>query len=289
MGHQDRRAVIRKHVPEALHGPSVGNPSGYDFGRDRKNVEALREILTSTPQRFPLTIAKPTARSAAELKRVVNEITIHFKHLVENCDLSRLLWNDSDPKSEKSAQLVYFGVADSYCKANNIDISPEVHSGGGPVDFKFSTGYLGRLLVEMKLSKGKVVHGYEEQLQTYKVAAQTEEALFLIIDVGRMGTKLQKIQKIRAEREALGERTSILWWSTPSGSPPQANDSCYGSDTPVRDRHGRAHSGRLVHPRPTQCAVRFPWISWRRAGRQQSGKMPLVAPARQQGIARCAD
>jgi hypothetical protein len=188
----------------------AGNPRGYDFGRDRKNVEALREILTSTPQRFPLTIVKPNAQNAAELRRVVNEITAQFKHLVENCDLSRLLWNDSDPKSEKSAQLVYFGVADSYCKANNIDISPEVHSGGGPVDFKFSTGYAGRLLVEMKLSKGKVVHGYEDQLETYKVAAQTEEALFLIIDVGRMGTKLQKILKIRAEREALGDRTSEI-------------------------------------------------------------------------------
>jgi hypothetical protein len=125
----------------------AGNLHGYDFGKDRKNVEALREVLTSTPQMFPLTIAKPTTPSAAELRRVVGEITAQFKHLIEDCDLSRLLWNNSDPKSEKAAQLVYFGVADSYCKANNIDISPEVHSGGGPVDFKFSTGYAGRLSV----------------------------------------------------------------------------------------------------------------------------------------------
>jgi len=188
----------------------AGHLHGYDFGKDKKNVEALRETLTSTPKNFPLYIARPAAPSVPELRRVVNEITAQFKHLIENCDLSRLLWDGSTPKSEKSTQLVYFGVADSYCKANNIDISPEVHSGGGPVDFKFSTGYAGRLLIELKLSKGKVVQGYEEQLETYKAAAQTEEALFLIIDVGKMGTKLTKIKKIQEERFSKGERAADI-------------------------------------------------------------------------------
>jgi hypothetical protein len=141
---------------------------------------------------------------------VVDEVTTQFKHLIENNDLSRLLWDGSNPKSEKAAQLVYFGVADSYCKANNIDISPEVHSGGGPVDFKFSTGYNGRLLVEIKLSKGTVEHGYRDQLETYKTAAKTEEGLFLVINVGRMGNKLKKIQKLRQAQIAQGHRASDI-------------------------------------------------------------------------------
>ena len=78
------------------------------------------------------------------------------------------------------------------------------------MDFKFSTGYAGRLLVELKLSKGKVVQGYKEQLETYKAAAQTEDALFLIIDVGKMGTKLIKIKRIQADRRALGERAADI-------------------------------------------------------------------------------
>jgi hypothetical protein len=56
----------------------------------------------------------------------------------------------------------------------------------------------------------KVVQGYEEQLETYKAAAQTEEALFLIIDVGKMGTKLTKIKKIQQERQASGERAADI-------------------------------------------------------------------------------
>jgi hypothetical protein len=188
----------------------AGNPQGYDFARDRKSFDALRQVLTSTPEKFPLTIARPVAANAAELKRVVDEVTAQFKHLIENNDLSRLLWDGSNPKSEKAAQLVYFGIADSYCKANNIDISPEVHSGGGPVDFKFSTGYNGRLLVELKLSKGTVEHGYKDQLETYKTAAKTEEGLFLVINVGRLGNKLKKIRELRQAQIAQGRRASDI-------------------------------------------------------------------------------
>jgi hypothetical protein len=188
----------------------TGNFEGYDFARDRKNFEALRELRTTTPTRFPLTIAKPVAANAGELRRVVQEITAQFKHLIENNDLSHLLWDGSNPKSEKASQLVYFGVADSYCKANNIDISPEVHSGGGPVDFKFSSGYNGRLLVEIKLSKGAVEHGYNEQLETDKTAAKTEEALFLMIDVGKMGKKLTKIQALQRDQRDARQRVSEI-------------------------------------------------------------------------------
>jgi hypothetical protein len=186
------------------------NPTGYDFKRDQQNIEALRELLSSTPRNFPKYIAAPLEKTAAEIWRVVNDITAQFKKLIEDNDLSRLLWDGSKPKSEKAAQLVFFGIADSYCKANNIDISPEVHSGGGPVDFKFSSGYQGRLLVEMKLSTGAVVHGYEKQIEVYKNAANATEGLFLIVDVGKMGNKLSRVIDIHLDRIDRGERPTKI-------------------------------------------------------------------------------
>ena len=193
-----------------LNGLLAAAARGYDFKRDRKNIEALRLVLSTTPDKYPFEIASPFEQSAAELWRIVNAVTGQFKNLIENNDLSRLLWDGNKPKSEKAAQLVFFGIADSYCKANDIDISPEVHSGGGPVDFKFSTGYLGRLLIEIKLSTGDVVHGYEKQLEVYKDAASSKEALFLVINVGRMGEKLKKIQKMQNEHAARGEHTTQI-------------------------------------------------------------------------------
>jgi hypothetical protein len=115
-------------------------PTGYDFKCDRKSIEALRELLSSTPNKYPFKIAPPTVATADELWRVVREITAQFRQLIENNDLSGLLWNGSKPKSEKASQLVFFGIADSYCKANNIDISPEVHAGGGASRFQIFFG-----------------------------------------------------------------------------------------------------------------------------------------------------
>ncbi|MCK1378569.1 hypothetical protein IVB33_11090, partial [Bradyrhizobium sp. 24] len=188
----------------------ANDPAGYDFEKDKKGFEALRQALLTAAQQYPLTIAPPSSPTLPELMRVVGEITGQFKQLIENNNLSHLLWDGSKPRSEKSAQLVYFGVADSYCKANNLDISPEVHSGGGPVDFKFSTGYAFRVLVEIKLSTGTVVHGYETQLEIYKAASQTDEGLFLIINVGGMGSKLSRVQMIQQDRIKAGKKASPI-------------------------------------------------------------------------------
>jgi hypothetical protein len=188
----------------------TGNIRGYDFGRDRKNIEAFRVVLESVAKQYPLQIIPARTQTTTELRRIVSEIVAQFKQLIEKNDLSNLLWDRDTPKPEKAAQLVFFGVADSYCKANNIDISPETHSGGGPVDFKFSGGYAARLLVEVKLSKGTVVHGYKEQLEIYKEAAQTEDALFLVVDVGGMGKKLMTIQMMQKDQRDRGQKVTDI-------------------------------------------------------------------------------
>src|ERR1700730_4741740 len=92
--------------------------------------------------------------------------------------------------------------------------------GGGPIDFKFSSGYNARVLVEMKRSGGTVVHGYEKQLEFYKTASQTEYAVFVIVDYGDLGNKLNEIRRIREERLKKGERASeiIVIDATPKAS-----------------------------------------------------------------------
>jgi hypothetical protein len=57
----------------------------------------------------------------------------------------------------------------------------------------------------MKLSKGTVVHGYAKQIEVYKTAANSKEAMFLVIDVGDMKDKLSKIKAIQQEQLARGE------------------------------------------------------------------------------------
>ncbi|RXH41654.1 hypothetical protein [Bradyrhizobium zhanjiangense] len=66
------------------------------------------------------------------------------------------------------------------------------------------------MFVEMKRSGGTVVHGYEKQLEFYKAASQTEFGVFVIIDYGDLGNKLNEVNRIRDERVKNGERASEI-------------------------------------------------------------------------------
>lgn len=93
-----------------------------------------------------------------------------FRHFVEEQGGWRLLWNDGNTKEkpEDAAQLLFKGVAQSYCGANNIVLDREVELGRGPVDFKFSNGYHQRALVEIKkLHNTKFWNGLTQQLPSY--------------------------------------------------------------------------------------------------------------------------
>jgi hypothetical protein len=142
--------------------------------------------------------------------RIVSDSVAFFKRHVEAGNLWEELWLGDKPKKERASQLIYYAISDAFCKANDVDISPEAIMGGGPIDFKFSIGYAARVLVEMKRSDGTVVHGYEKQLEFYKAAAQTEFALFVIIDYGDLGTKLAKIKRIQKARLDAGVRASEI-------------------------------------------------------------------------------
>ena len=143
----------------------------------------------------------------------MNEIIDQFRTLIEKNDLAKLLWHGSQPRKEKAAQLLFYAVAEAYCRANDIEIAPETHSGGGPVDFRFSKGFDARYVVEVKLSTGTVVHGYSKQLDAYREAANNCQGALLVIKVGsqkQLSDKLKKIEKIRLERQTKGESPSAI-------------------------------------------------------------------------------
>ncbi len=205
-----KAALASRKRFEGLFKALLASSEPYDPNGDVLGFYALRDVMARDAAAFKTNIKPPAQPSRDELKRVVDAIVAHFKFMIENNNLWELLWDDRKPKREKAAQLLFFAVADMFCKANNIDISPETHSGGGPVDFKFSVGYVNRLVVEVKLSKGTVVHGYKTQLEIYKTASQTDAGVFLVIDVGGMGRKLIEIKKHRELMEAKGHRVSDI-------------------------------------------------------------------------------
>jgi hypothetical protein len=183
----------------------------YDPNEDILNFYAFRKLMTSDLTPFQGKIKPATTPSRAELQRIVTEIIGHFRQLVEKNNMWELLWTpDKKPKRERAAQLLFFAIADVFCKANDIDISPETNSGGGPVDFKFSKGYSNRIVVEVKRSTGTVEHGYKVQTEKYKDAAATDAAILMIINVGGMGQKLANIKKHQKSLTDQGVKASQI-------------------------------------------------------------------------------
>jgi hypothetical protein len=182
----------------------------YNQEIDSLGYQKLKELLQSDIDSFKVDKKFELCLGPEKIVELVHETIAAFKHHVEKGNLWEALWANGNPKKERASQLIYFAIADCFCRANNIDISPEANMGGGPVDFKFSKGYEARVLVEMKRSNGTVKHGYEKQLEYYKDAAKTFFGIFVIIDYGDLGNKLLIIQKIRAERIEAGEMASDI-------------------------------------------------------------------------------
>lgn len=203
-----RAALLNKdNFKTVLEAAYLLKNTSYDFDADPDGHQIFREAIESFATQFPLKIASPREKNSTALRNITNDIVEHFKTLIEVNGINYLLWNGKTPRREKAAQRLFFAVADVYCKANNIDISPEADSGGGPVDFKFSSGYKGRVLVEIKLSTGKVVHGYSTQIKVYEDAEKSFESIFLIIDVGGMGTKLSTILKLKNRNQSKSRKS----------------------------------------------------------------------------------
>lgn len=191
-------------------------PKPYNLKADRNGETFWTTLLGSVAKDYPFDLAHYSNRSLhqKEAEEVVNLILEQFQDLIENKGLWKELWDESDkPRKEKAAQRLFFSVAYSYCKANNIDLTPEADSGNGPVDFKLSQGFDSKIVIEIKLStNGSLVHGYEKQLEIYKKAEDTNIGIFLIIDVGGIGKKYGKVQVIRREAIEKYGNASAIWF-----------------------------------------------------------------------------
>ena len=185
----------------------------YNVDADPDGLVTWAEAGRSFASRYPVDLSllrRPS--TAATVYDLVKAIVVQFQHLVEHCGLNKELYKDGkNPRHESSAQRLFFAVGYCYCKANDVEISPEVDTGTGQIDFKISAGFTSRVLVEIKLStNNKVVQGYETQLETYKASQQTTRAFYVVIDVGGMGKKLERLTEVRNAAQANGRPLSDL-------------------------------------------------------------------------------
>jgi hypothetical protein len=182
-----RRALLENPgVLEDLLNKYKGKPKkSYDISSDPDLLILWNTLAREAASSSPLDLTSDRRDSFDDFVALVRKILTRFKQLVESNRIYRLFYNDDGtPRREKAAQLALFGIADAYCAANNVDLSPETDSGVGPVDFKFSTGYKARILAEIKLStNSKLLAGFEQQVKAYTAAEQAFHAFYVVVRI----------------------------------------------------------------------------------------------------------
>ena len=179
-------------------------PQPYDFERDRFGLAQWYNPTLQYSQSNHLSLV---VTSRADFLGVIDTMLDAFANFVENNRGWELLWlDDQSPRDERAAQLLFLGIVMHYCRANDIDISPETNIGRGPVDFKVARGFALRAALEMKLVRnGKFWNGLERQLPTYMTAEAIDVGYFIAIAFTE-----KDIDKLAG----IAERVSRVNWAT---------------------------------------------------------------------------
>lgn len=126
------------------------------------------------------------------------EICANYKALIENNGWYRHLHkNETERFHESVPQSLFYGVAISYCEANNLKISPESNAGVGPVDFNISRGKAS-INIEVKYAdNSKLTGGLVNQLEAYNRAERTETSIYLVLFCNdKEKIKIQQLNRV---------------------------------------------------------------------------------------------
>ena len=89
-------------------------------------------------------------------------------------------------------------------------MSFEANEGPGPVDLKISRGN-DKTVIEVKLSSNAdYLHGYEEQIERYAQAEETDKRIFVYVQVGNP-IRDERIRERHEERINKGENPPLLF------------------------------------------------------------------------------
>jgi hypothetical protein len=160
---------------------------------------ASREGLPAVPA------AAPASRWAAW--QTILWLLDRFRTHVEDGRGWELLWDDGNPRDERSVQNLFSTYSHGAAPAIEGLIIREPETGRGPVDFTFLNGTTARIQIEFKLATNKTLtHGIERQVPEYGRAQGAEASVVVITgfhqdDKARFEAALNSAEKLRSSLE----------------------------------------------------------------------------------------
>lgn len=172
----------------------------YDYDIDPADQIIWSKYANNYSNKYPLKLTIPQKFDSSELQNIVLQIIKQFQTLIEDNGLNQVLYIKKNrftyfSRHERYAQLLFYAIADCYCRANNIDLSREPNAGRGSVDFKFSNGYFIKVVVEIKLTTNKnLYNGFSKQLPVYQKSEKSESGFLIAIKNNNNKAQLKMIE-----------------------------------------------------------------------------------------------
>ena len=169
-------------------------------------IDYLLERICRQIEKQGITWESSFGKESIDSLRASVEILDCFKSWVENNKGWYVIQKANSRNREKIVQRVIHLSGLSYIKANNLAMSCEPDEGRGSVDFKVSRGQ-DITIIEVKLSSNPDYrHGYEEQIEEYGKAENTDKMVYVLIDLGNP-ERIKTIQKLNKKSLAQRKKT----------------------------------------------------------------------------------
>lgn len=182
----------------------------YDFENDPSGQIIWAELSENAASEFPLNFAslklKPV--TSANILQVTMTICEQYAKLIESNGWFEFLYaNSGKLRNERFAQKLFYGIADQYCLANDLNLSREPNAGSGALDFKITKGYKALVTVEIKYSSNtNLIKGYTKQLPTYNKAENADTSIYLVLRTTQTDNSIKQLHKINNAAKGKGEK-----------------------------------------------------------------------------------
>ncbi len=200
IGKKNLKNLIFEHpdlLRELIQQYIVKPRSSYDFVNDPLGELIWADLSEKAPKEFPLNLNEFNPVTSENILEVVLKICTQFQTLIEDNGWFEYLYDNKQKlKPERAPQLLFYGIAEVYCQANNLDISRETNAGIGSLDFKVSKGFNAKVNVELKYSSNpNLQKGIEKQLPAYNKAEKADSSIYLIIQTKENRNNIDNVFK----------------------------------------------------------------------------------------------
>lgn len=197
----------------------------YDIDFDTSSYYRLAEFATKLER-----ASKPVAHGIKTAQQMIEfiekDVIPRYRRHIEQLGANELLYqrtgkklqsvDPTKPVHEEAIQVLFFLVADDACAADDVIVSRESRTAAGAVDFSLGTGYMNKVLAELKKSNnGNLLDGYKNQVDRYMQGENAADAFYLIVivdqkDITNEKSQLNQVKKLHAEQLANGDPTPRL-------------------------------------------------------------------------------